>query len=243
MPVKATQTRILVNEYDLSGTTNSVVVSMEANAIEYGVLQQSAMQMLPTYNTGTIAHNGYFNGSAAGTLENEFYTDLAGSGVYVAAIFGTDQAIPIAYIQDGTWNQQMSFDMPVDNLITVNGNWPGGENMTTRGYQVYRGTLSATGGQTGIDFGAAGTAGGKAYLFVTAITGTATDATIDIESDTASNHATTASEGTFTFSAVGAYSINLSGTVNRYVRANCTSLGGATSFAVVALVALDGVTY
>ena len=243
MTVRATQTRILVNEFDLSGTTNSVMVNMDANAIEYGVLQQTAMQRLPTFNATTIEHNGYWNGKGAGLLEDEFYTNLGGSGVDVAAIFGTDQTIPIAYVQDGTWNQQMVFEAQTNSLISVNGSWAGGADKTYRGYQVYRGTISATGGTTGIDFGSAGSAGGKAYLFVTTITGTATNATIDVESDTDSGYGSVASEGTFTFSAVGVQELALSGTVNRYVRLNCTDLGSATSFAVVAIVALSGVTY
>jgi hypothetical protein len=78
-------------------------------------------------------------------------------------------------------------------------------------------------------------------LFVTTITGSATNADIDVESS-ATQAGVYASEGTLTFSAVGAYAIDLTGTVNRWVRINTTDLGGATSFAVIVAVAVDGVT-
>ena len=49
--------------------------------------------------------------------------------------------------------------------------------------------------------------------------------------------------GTFTFSAKGAYEIALTSTVDRYVRLNCTGLGGATNFTVVGVVGVAGRTY
>ena len=245
MAVRACNTRILVNEYDLSGTTNGITVGGAVDTIDYGVLQTCTTLRIPTSPAITITHNGYFNGPSAGAIENELYTDLGTTGIYVTAIADTAGAIPVAYTLDTCWNETLVLDGPVAGLIACNGSWVTGTagSQCYRGYQVYRGTLSATGGATGIDFGAAGTAGGKAYLHVTTITGGATDATIDVESDTVSNFASAASEGTFTFSAVGAYTIDLADTVNRYVRVNCTDLGTATSFAVVCIVALSGVTY
>ena len=64
-------------------------------------------------------------------------------------------------------------------------------------------------------------------MHVSAIGGTATSATIDVESSI--DNLSFASEGTFTFSAVGGFTLALSGTVNRYLRINLTSMGGATS--------------
>jgi hypothetical protein len=78
---------------------------------------------------------------------------------------------------------------------------------------------------------------------VQTITGTATNASIVLQSDDNTGFSTPGTECTFTFSAVGGYEQAISGTVDRYVRLNCSSMGGATSFVVVCVAAVSGVTY
>ena len=245
--IKACYTRVIVGGVDLSGDTNTVGVTVQGRNLEYGVLQDCNTKRIQLPPQGSIEHNGYYTGPAAGTIEHTMHTYLAStSGVHVATIFDTNATTPFAYVQDVAYNSRLNIGAQVGQLITVAGNWPtltGSSNQLIRGYQAYGGTLSGTGGQTGIDFGAAGTAGGRAYVFVTNITGSATNATINIESDTDNGFGTAASEGTATFSAVGCQEVALSGTVNRYVRINVTSLGGATDFTVYAIVALSGQTY
>ncbi len=242
MAVKACNTKVLVDEFDFSGESSGVVLDGTVNAITYNVLQTCADLVIPTSPALALQHNGYYTGPDAGKLERELYDRLGtSSAVYVAALFGTGGTVVPAYVMDQTWGQQLKLEMPVDGLLTVNGNWPNGNEAVHRGYVVYDGTLSATGGQASVDFGAQGTAGGRAYVFVQSITGTASGATIDIESS--ADDSTFLVEGTATFSAVGVQVVNLTGTVDRYIRANCTSLGGATSFRVVVIVAISGVTY
>ncbi|WP_230685363.1 hypothetical protein, partial [Streptococcus pneumoniae] len=84
-------------------------------------------------------------------------------------------------------------------LITANGSWFDGTGIK-RGLQVYRGTISATGTTTYIDTGAVGSAGGYAWIWITAVTGTATNATILIQSDDNTGFSSPATEATFTFS-------------------------------------------
>jgi len=135
----------------------------------------------------------------------------------------------------------MNISGSVGGVIEFKGGWPAGSGLK-RGLRLYSGTISATGGVTHIDLGAAGSAGGWVWLFVTGITGTATGADITVQSDTSSGFGTAATEGTFTFSDVGGYQVTMTGTVNRYVRLNCTDLGGATSITVGAVIAVPGVT-
>lgn len=247
MTVKGCRTRILVGGVDLSGDTNTVGVSIQGRTLDYGVLQDCDVRRLALSPQGVIEHNGYYTGPAAGKLEAEMYTYLGNTaGIHVGVIYDTNGAIPFAYIQDQAYNQRLAIAGQAGQLITVAGNWPtlkGAGARLIRGYQIFGGVISATGAVTGIDFGAAGTTGGKAYIFVTNITGTASSAQVKIQSDTASNHATTADEGTATFSAVGCQEVDLSGTVNRHIRLNCVSLGGATNFTIYAIVCLNGVTY
>ena len=247
MTVKGCKTRILVGGVDLSGDTNTVGVNIQGRTIEYGVLQDCDVRRLALSPQGSIEHSGYFTGPTAGKLEAELYTYLGSTtGIHVSTVYDTSGSIPFAYTQDTAYNSRLAINAQVGQLITVAGMWPtlksSGARMY-RGYQIWGGTISATGAQTGIDFGAAGSAGGKAFIHVTTITGSATNAAVKIQSDTDPAHGTTADEGNTTFSAVGCQEITLSGTVNRYVRLNCTDMGGATSFVIYALVALSGVTY
>lgn len=241
MATKGTYTRILVDEYDFSGFNNSVEVAVSSEQFDVTAFQDTGNVFLTGVAGGTITQQGYFGGGDADGFEAEMYARLGSTtGVTAAVLFGTQTTGCPAYVLPGTSGREMSISSPVNGIITLNGSWGEGTGIK-RGYRVYSGTLSATGGQTSVDLGAAGSAGGFAYVFVQAITGTATGATIDIESS--SDDSTFASEGTATFSAVGAQTVTMSGTVNRYIRINATSLGGATNFTVVAVVCVAGVTY
>lgn len=245
--IKGCRIRILVGGVDLSGDTSGVGVSIAGRTLDYGVLQDCSVRSLALPPKATIEHNGYYTGNDTTQIAGALNAHLASTtGVHVAAIFATDEAVPFAYVQDLAYNSKLGISGKVGSLITVSGTWPtlsGIGAQMYRGYQVYGGAVTTTGAVTGIDFGAAGAAGGKAYIFVTSITGTATGASIKIQSDSNADHSTTADEGTATFSAVGCQEVDLSGVVGRYVRANVVGLGGATGFTFYAIVCLSGVTY
>lgn len=247
MPIKACNTRVLVGGVDLSGETNTIGVNIQGRNLEYGVLQDCDTRRLAMPPKSEIEHNGYYSGVADTGIEQMLYTYLADTtGVHVAAIYDTGGAAPFAYVQDKGYNATYGLPAQVGQLLQVKGKWPtltGSGNQMVRGYQVFGGVISSTGGKTGIDFGAAGAAGGRAYLFVTSITGTASSASVKLQSDTDIAHGTTADEGTFTFSAVGCYEVALTGTVNRYQRANVVSLGGATAFTACLISCISGRTY
>jgi len=191
---------------------------------------------------GSIKQSGYYDNSGAGYMEQEIAESIANAELlYIAALLGTDTPACAAYVAPATNTENMANSAPVANLITFKGSWGSGTGVK-RGLRLYTGTLSATGGQTYIDITTPGAAGGQGYLFVTTITGSATNATCTVQSDDNTGFASPTTLGTFTFSATGAYAVALGTTVDRYVRLNCTSKGGATSFAVTAIVAVNGVT-
>lgn len=243
MAVLGRYTKFLIDEFDFSGDSNALSTNPTVNALDATGFQQDGMRYKPGLAAGNLSQNGFYAGKGAGEIEQELHSRLGTtSAVYVAAIYGTNQTKPCAYVLEDTWGDQLEIDMPVAELITLSSEWPQ-SNQFRRGHVVFDGTIDATGGQASVDFGAQGAAGGTAYLFVTGITGSATDATIDIESSGTDAFAgEEASEGTFTFSAVGVVKVALTGTVDRYIRINCTSLGGATDFDVIAIVCIDGVT-
>lgn len=242
MPVKGYATRILVDGYDFSGTSNEIKISADNQPFEYYVFQQAAAQVLGNIVKGEIEHNGYFNGSAAGTLEKELYSRLGAiSTVKVAAVIGTDQAVPVAYVLDSTYNNQLSIKSPVKDLITVMGKWPTLTSQLWRGYQVYQGTVTGTGAQTGIDLGAIPASTGKAWLFVTGVGGSVSGGSITVQTATTLGGSYT-TRATFSISAIGAQVADLAAGA-RFARINIASMGGASSLTVCAIVGYSGVQY
>jgi len=241
MATKGVHTKLLVDEFDFSGDTAGFQVAVSMTEEECTTLGSQAAEYEPILPGLKIEHNGYVSGvDDPGTLEAELASRLGVPGSFVAALFGTHEAACPAYVQE-TFGAQMSIQAPATSLITLNGTWGMGRG-GYRGIRIFSGTISATGAQAAVDLGSAGSAGGKAFLFVQGITGSATNAAISVQSATA-QAGTSADEGTFTFSALGAYAVNLSGTVNRWLRLNATSLGGATNLTVVGIACVRGVTY
>lgn len=243
MPVKGYATRILVDGYDFSGTSNEIKISADNQPFEYYVFQQAAAQAMQGTTKGMIEHSGYFNGPAVGGLEKELYTRLGSTAaIKCAAVIGTDQAIPVAYVIDSTYNQQLTIESPVKDLHTVKGKWPTLVGQMWRGYQLFQGTISGTGSQAPIDLGAIPAGVGKAWLFVSAIGGTASGASIVVQTATTVGMGSPTTRATFTFSAIGAFVADLAAG-NRYARINAASMGGATSFTVCAIAGYSGLQY
>jgi hypothetical protein len=240
---KAIHTRILVDGYRISSETNKAVVKMDADKTEITCFEDTAASFVVNDPKPSIELGGYithstnpdtFEAIAAGALEAQVTVTVIKSST--ATITGG-----VAYTIPSCNAITLSHDLQVAGVMTMNATW-GGAVAMKRGKCAYGGAaIAATGAKPAIDLGAAGTTGGFAYLHVTGITGTATSATVDVESSDA-EAGTYASEGTFTFSAIGVQALALTGTVNRWVRINCTSLGGATNFTVHAVVAVNGVT-
>lgn len=241
--IKGTNTRILMGGYLLSSQTNSSEIAatleriettpFEATGKEYVTLPPSAQVNLGGYLTFDTANGSTFENRLRLAIDT---ADTVGVIHYVTAPAGSP-----GYVLPGASTNNLKIESPVAGVMTLSGGFVSDTGLR-RGICVYSGTVNATGGTASIDIGAAGTTGGYAYLFVTTETGAGTNATIDIESS-ATEGGTYASEGTFTFSAVGVVAIALSGTVNRWLRLNCTALGGATSWYVTCVACVAGVTY
>lgn len=239
--IKGTKAKLLVDEFDFSGDTAGFGVTIAIAEQESTGLQAEAMLYQPILPSMKIEHNGYIRAAGeAGDMEQELQARLGVDGALVAALLGTDTAACPAYVLPSTFGQTMNIQAPAQGLLTLNGAWGLGDG-GHRGIRIFEGALDATGAETAYDLGAAGSAGGVCYLFVQSITGTATDATVLVESS-ATEGGTYAEEAEFEFSAVGGYAAAMSGTVNRWVRLNVDDLGGADAFTVVLIVCVKGVT-
>jgi hypothetical protein len=241
MALKGTKSRLYFDQWDFSGETNMFVVNLETSEEEATVLTSGAQEFEPILPMMSIEQNGYISTvGVAGTFERELWNRLATNTAIVACALDIDAAGCPVYVQDTTGQQGIQLATPANGLMTIKGVWAkarGGK----RGFELYDGTASATGTQTPIDFAVAGTNGGACYLFVQTIGGTATNASVKVQSATTSG-GTYTDVATFTFSAVGAIKQTFVGAVNRWLRLNVISMGGATSFRMMAVACVQGVT-
>lgn len=245
MAVKGKNARLLVNQYDFSGVSNSLEVALAVESEDATVFTSTGKEMIAVNTSGTITQNGYFEDVTAGSFEASMQSALANNTpLFVAALFGTDTDPCPGYVARLTDISGLTIASPANGLITVQGEWTQG-NGILRGYRLFNGSVTATGVTSPvIDLGTTGSAGGRAWLFVQSITGSATNADVRIIGSTSfSNWGTTTTEGTFTFSAVGGHEISLSPTIERYLRLNVVSLGGATGLQFTCIAAVSGVTY
>lgn len=243
MPIQAFNTRILVDRYDLSGMSNALALAIDSTAIEYNVFQDPAKQFVAGNPTSTLQHNGYYTGPGASELENVLYSYMTANG-QVTAILGTNQPVPVAYVIPTAYNGQMTIDSPVNELITLQGTWNVSAGQLYRGYQLWYGQITATGAKPGVDFGAAGASGGKAWLHFISSVGTVTNGTVVVESDDNVGMTSPTARGTFTFSTSGDHSLEINlAAVERYLRINATGLGGATNYTIAVIAGAAGLTY
>lgn len=241
--IKGVNTRVLVGGYRLSSQTNNATVQSSSDKQDTTPFEATAKESVVMSPNASVEVGGYmtFDTANGATFENRLRTSITTADTIGLVFYNTALAGSPAYVLPSAYTNNMQIQAPVAGVMTIEGGYTS-EVGLRRGVCIYSGMISATGTTTAIDLGAAGSAGGYAYLFVTTETGTGTGADIDIESATTQG-GTYASEGTFTFNGIGASAVTMSGTVNRWLRLNCTDLGGATSWFVTCIACVSGVTY
>jgi hypothetical protein len=241
MALKATQSRIYVDRFDFSSVTSGYDLRATVGEGEATVLTSDGLDYDPLLPMVELLHRGYVTTvGAAGAFEKEAYDRLGLGSSLVGLEVDTEIVASPVWMLPGTQNKDMKFAFPAANVMTFEGTWgfsPSGK----RGWRVAKGLIAATGTQTPVDFGAAGVNGGDAFLWVQAITGTATNAAFKIQHATTSG-GTYTDLGTFTVSSVGAFQLSFAGGVNRWIRFSTTGMGGATGFTLMAAVGVNGIT-
>jgi hypothetical protein len=242
MAVRGTLARLLVDQWDFSCETSAIDLSLSISEEDITSLCDTAAAYAPTLAAFTIEHNGYMVAplGIAGSIEQEMNARMGVQNSYVAALFSTDLPFCPAYVLDTTFGATMTIEAPATGILTLNGSWGQG-NGGHRGYRAFDGNATATGNQTAADWGAVGSQGGEAYLFLQGVTGTLGSATVTVSHSTSSGGTYTVL-GTFTLTALGAYEINFTGTVNRWLRVGITSMGGTTGLDMVVIICVRGVT-
>ncbi len=241
MTVLAKNVRLLIDEFDFSGDSNSLTLALSADVIEAPAFQAASVERMPGLPKSKLQHNGYYTGPAAGNLERELDARLGTANlVHVGVLFDTRAVGNPAYVLPGAWEDQLDIEAPIAELLTLAGSWA--ELPAKRGYTLLDGEVVATGAGTVVTLPAAGSAGGKAYLFVRGISGAAVNATITVQCAAAVGFSSPTTLGTFTFSGVGVVGLTLPSTVQQYVRINVTGMGGASSITAAAVICVNDVT-
>ena len=233
---------------DMSTRTASAEVSMSIGTEEVTAFQATAKEFITTDPESSIKLTGYVSSLAADTggWEQELYDRFAALNTAQVGLMLSDSAsgdagMPV-YVLPLTSADQMKITAPATGVLGIDGNFMAGDTGLKRGICLWYGAITGTGNKTAYDIGAAGSTGGAIYVWVFSITGTATNASIKVQSSTTEG-GTYADEGTVTFSATGkATSAAMTGTVNRWLRVNVASLGGATGFSIAVVATVNGVT-
>ena len=240
MGVRGWRGRLLLDQYDFSLDTFSATFSATADALESSNWQSSARQYQPDAAKSELTVTGYYTGAAAGTIYTEIRSRLGTeSPAWVAWLLNTAALGNPAYVLRSSWGNNVTIDTPVDEMLKFDATFQGAG---AGGLTLLDGTITATGNGSVIDFTTAGSAGGMAYLVVRSITGTATNASVSVQSSATSGMASPTTHGALTFSAVGVQELVITGAIGRYCRVVINSLGGATAFAASLVLCVNDVT-
>jgi len=240
-PTKGTNASLFVDEFKFDSATAKLTVDINVGEGSAMSLASTGEEYAALLGTMRIMQDGYVQGFNADEFEAELYDRLGVTGVVVSALFGTQNTACPAYIIPDAFDTKMEFAAPIKDVMTLNGEWAASDDCY-RGIRIVdQVTISATGAEDAIDLETAGSNGGLFVVHVTAITGSATDAMVKLQS-ASTEGGSYSDEATVTFSDVGGFTAVVSDAVDRWVRLNCTSLGGATSFVVTAIACVDGVT-
>lgn len=234
-------TRLLIDQFDFSGDTSGVTATLAGNAIDAPALQQSGLQRIAGESGLKVEHKGYYTGPDAGDLEAELDERLGTeTPVWVGVLFDTRAVGNPAYVARQTWGEQLTIETPIDGLLTMAGSW--GEMPGYRGKTLLDGEVTATGAGTVVDLGSTAGTGGRVFVFVRDIDGTAVDATVSVECDTAVGMSSPTVLAASSFSAVGVVEGLIEDPVERYVRITVDDLGGADGLTLAVVLCVDGVT-
>lgn len=225
--MRGTQARVFYSYFNLSASTSEVELTMTANELEKDVLTSTVREYAPGTTEVDMSINGYLEGIDGGS-EEVLNTALDSGDQHVALILDYSTIPAPTYLIENAFSNGITWTAPFDGLMTANGSVRGRAG-GKRGYTtIYNASASGTGATTGVQVSTiANTDTGKAYLFLHSATGTiSTNVVIDIESS--ADNSTWDSIGTFTMDAITS-AVDTVAFTGPYIRANVTSLGGATA--------------
>jgi hypothetical protein len=236
-------TGVLIDEFDFTGSYMGADIEITVPEIPVTPFGVTGLVTDPGPSSGKISLRGYYTGSAAGDVYKEMTDRLgtAGVGTCMAVLSDTTDANCVADCSSNAWGQTLKLSMPTKETLTFEAATAGTESIKS-GFRILNATVTTTGNQAAVDFGAAGSLGGAVFIFVQTVGGSVSNASIKVQSATTEG-GTYADEATVDVDAIGGYYAAMSGAVNRWLRVNVASMGGASSLKIVAIACVKGVTY
>ena len=236
-------TGILIDEFDFTGSYMGADIEITVPELPVTPFGVTGLVTDPGMPSGKIGLRGYYTGSDAGDVYKEMTDRLgtAGVGTCMAVLTDTTDANCVADCSHNAWGQTLKLNLPTKETITFECNTPSGEAIQS-GFRILDATVVATGNQAAVDFGAAGSAGGAVFIFVQTAAGGVENASIKVQSATTEG-GSYSDEATVDVDDIGGFYAAMTGTVNRWLRVNVASMGGATSLKLVVIACVKGVTY
>jgi len=235
--------KVYLDEFEMTPYFNSADVTITNETAEVTSFADSSKAYILGLADGTLSCGGMWTADTDGSDEelNAILGSASAANITVAQAAGTiGNRATIARCDETNY----SISNPVADVSTVTADFQGTSKsgtlgtMTygvTSGFQLSAGSsidYNALGNLTGVDGGAASSAGGAARLHVPTNSIGGGTTTIKIQHDSSSGFGSAAD--LISFTAVGASTktsemVVCSGTVNRYVRATATSAGSSGS--------------
>ena len=235
--------KVYLDEFEMTPYFNSADVTITNETAEVTSFADSSKAYILGLADGTLSCSGMWTADTDGSDEelNAILGSTSAANITVAEAAGTiGNRATIARCDETNY----SISNPVGDVSTVTADFQGTSKsgtlgtMTygiTSGFQLSAGSsidYNALGNLTGVDGGAASTAGGAALLHVPTNSIGGGTTTIKIQHDSSSGFGSAADLISFTAVGAGAKTSEMvvcSGTVNRYVRATATSAGSSGS--------------
>lgn len=232
--VHGTNGRILGDDLVLSGYLRSFEVGKEREMADVTVLTDNGHRFIPGLNNGTLSFEGLFDNTyAAGSIDDEMFTDNAGT---VAVVTAAPNGFAVGNRVESLEVRQTNYAIssPVGDAVSLSASWTSEGAVDTGVSLRDLASASATANGTAVDNTAATTNGAVGALHVTANT---RNGTTTVKLQHSVDNSVWVDLATFTVVGIGATTaerVSATGTVNRYMRAVWTLAGatGSITFAV-----------
>lgn len=234
--MRGTQARLFYGYYNLSPSTSEVELTISVNELEKDVLTSTVREYVPGTTEIDLSINGYLEGIDGGS-EEALNTVLDSGTEHVALVLDYSTIPAAAYVIQNAFNNGITWTAPFDGLMTANGGVRGSIGGARGSLVIYQENDNTTGATAGVQVSTiADTDTGKAFMFLHSVTGTISgNVTIQVQSS--ADNSTWDTIGTFTMDSVQSTVANVTYT-GPYIRANVTSLGGATAI-VYSLIVIE----
>lgn len=228
-------TKIWIDGYALTTLLTSAVPEAVWDEIEASGYTHDH-RYLAGQEDGTITIDGYFDDST-GATSDALATIANGTAKYVTVAFGNNAAPAVGDPACSMNAQQMNYMVSPakDGIVAVNAVFKSMGNGIEWGTLLLDASITGDGQAATVDGAAQSTAGAVAYFHQTALSaGDSIDSfAVNDSNDNFVGDDNPAVSSTLDGSAIGAERIAVTGTIERYVRADYTVTGASISFPLV----------